>query len=189
MEGHHAGGRIDGHRGDLFRSFLGHGFDIHAAFGGGDDHDARGLAVDQQAQIELAGNVAAFLDIDAFDLFAIGPGLLGDKNFTQHRFGVGADFVIRAGQANAAAAVGIVGEVPRTASAGVNLGFDDADIAAKFGRGLAGFVCGIGDRAAWNGNAEFREQTFGLIFVDVHERKGPEDGCWPDHDGPALRED
>ena len=43
------------------------------------------------------------------------------------RFGMCAHIVIRTGEANTAAAVRIVGEVPGTAAAGMNLGFDDPD--------------------------------------------------------------
>jgi hypothetical protein len=60
-----AGRRIDGHGEDLFRRAARHLLDVHAAFGGGDEGDARGRPVDEAGQIELAGDLGAFLDIDA----------------------------------------------------------------------------------------------------------------------------
>ena len=177
VERHDAGRRVNRDGCDLFRGFFGNGFNVHAAFGRGDDNDAGGFAVDQQAEVKLARDVATFLDIDAFDLFAFCAGLLGDEDIAQHGFGMCAHIVIRTGEANTAAAVRIVGEVPGTAAACMNLGFDDPDVTTEFGGSLAGLVNCVGDRTAWDGHTEFRQQTFGLIFVDVHERIGPEDCC------------
>ena len=50
--------------------------DLHAAFGGGDQRDAAADAIDQQREIQLAGDVAAGLDIDAVHGAAGRPGLL-----------------------------------------------------------------------------------------------------------------
>ena len=76
--GCNAGGRVD----RSVRIFSGDGgdlLDLHAALGRADDGDPAGVAVDQQAEVELAGDVAAFLDIDALDLAALGSGLVRDE--------------------------------------------------------------------------------------------------------------
>ena len=45
--------------------------DLDAALGRADHGHPPGVAVDQQAEIELAGDVAALLDIDPLDLAAL----------------------------------------------------------------------------------------------------------------------
>ena len=48
------GGGIDREGDDLLRRVVRHLLDIHAAFGRDHEGDARGLAIDQQREIELA---------------------------------------------------------------------------------------------------------------------------------------
>ena len=61
--------------GRLRRDFL----DVHAAGGRGDERDAAGVAVEQQAQVQLALDLRAGLDVDLVDRQALGPGLLGRR--------------------------------------------------------------------------------------------------------------
>ncbi len=75
VEALHAGGGIDRGAQDFLGVTGGHLLDLHAAFGRGHDGDARGLAVEEHAEIELALDVAALLDIDALHLAPLGPGL------------------------------------------------------------------------------------------------------------------
>jgi len=59
--------RIDRQRDDSVGCVVRHLLDVHAAFGGHDEGDARGGPVDQRGEIELAADVAAVLDEEAFD--------------------------------------------------------------------------------------------------------------------------
>ena len=57
--------------GDLLRRVVGHFLDVHAAFGGDDEGDARGLAVDEDREIEFAGDGRAFFDVEALHQLAL----------------------------------------------------------------------------------------------------------------------
>src|SRR5690606_38180118 len=136
--------------------------DLHAAFGRGHDRDPTGAAVDQHAEIELPGDVGAFLDIDALDLFALGAGLVGDERHPQHPPGGLAHVFDRFYDLDAAALA---------APAGMDLGLHHPDRSAQLLRLLHRLVGGIGDAAARNRDAVFGEQRLRLIFVDVHSAR------------------
>ena len=85
---------------------MGHLFDVHAAFGRGDDGDAAGLAVDQQREVEFLRDVDAVGDVEALDLLALRAGLDGDQGLAEHFLGMGADFLDRLGEPDAALGVG-----------------------------------------------------------------------------------
>ena len=59
----------------LVRDFL----NVHPAFSGDNESNARGFSVDQRRQIELAVDGRAFLDIEAVDLLAVRAGLMRDQ--------------------------------------------------------------------------------------------------------------
>src|SRR5690606_38678222 len=155
----HAGGRVDGNLEDLLGVLGGNLLDLHAALGGGHHGDARGGAVDQEAQVELALDVAAFLDIEALDQLALGAGLVGHQGHAQHLAGLVLHVVQRLDDLDAAALA---------AAAGMNLGLYNPDGAAELAGDGHGLVGRKGDSAAGNGNAVFREQAFRLIFMDIH---------------------
>src|SRR5438270_10905056 len=121
VEGLEAGGRIDRLLDDLLGRGLGDALDIHAALGRGDDRDAAHRAIDQQREIKLAFDVAAFLDIEPLHRLAGGAGLLGHQLVAQHGPSVGADLLDRLGDAYAALAVGIVLEAALAPAAGLDL--------------------------------------------------------------------
>ncbi len=148
---------------------MGHLFDVHAAFGRGDDRDAAGLAIDQQSEIEFLRDVDAVGDVEALDLLALRASLDGDERLAEHLLGIGAHFLDRLGEADAALGVGAeLGELALAAAAGVDLRLHDPERSGQLLRGLDRFVDGHGRVTGGNRNAELREQLFGLIFVDIH---------------------
>src|SRR3546814_8178302 len=116
---------------------------LHAALGGGHQGHPAGRPVDEHAEVELARDVAAFLDVEALDLLAGRAGLLGHQHVAQHRTGVGLHLLDRLHDAHAALAVGVVLETPGAAPAGVDLRFHDPYRAAQLARCALGL---FGDR-------------------------------------------
>ena len=81
-----AGRRIDRDGDDLVGRVVRHLLDIHAAFGRDHDGDARGRAVDQHRQIELAIDRRAFFDVEAVHLLAARAGLMRDQRRAEERW-------------------------------------------------------------------------------------------------------
>ena len=75
-------------------------------------------AVDHHAEIELARDLAAVLDVDPAHLAARGPGLVGDERHAEHLVGELADLLDRPRELDAAALA---------APAGVDLRLDHPD--------------------------------------------------------------
>jgi hypothetical protein len=71
--------RIDRDGDDLVWRVVRDLLDVHAAFGRGDDRNARRLAVDQHREIELLLDRGALLDVDAIDLLSHRAGLKCDE--------------------------------------------------------------------------------------------------------------
>ncbi len=143
---------------------LGHLLDLDPAFGRADQGYSPGFAVDQEPQIQLASDVAAFLDIDALDLAPGRSGLVGDEIMAQQCPRRGGDILLGADDFDAAGLA---------AAAGMDLRLDHPDRPAEPPRHSDRLRGGIGDPAARHRDAEFRQQLFRLIFVDVH-RISPE---------------
>ena len=121
--------------------------------------DAPGVAVDQQAEIELTRDIAALLDIDPLDLAARRPGLVRHRFLPNSDARGRRDLLFRAAQLDPAGFA---------APAGMDLRFDDPDLAAEPARRLDCLGGGIGHSAARHRDPEFRQQLFRLIFVDIH---------------------
>jgi hypothetical protein len=146
-----------------------HVLDRHAALGRGDDRDPRGLAVDQEGQVEFLGDVRAVLDVDAVDLLAGLAGLDGDEGAAQHLAGEFGGLSDRAGEADAALLAGFgLLEVALAAATGVDLRLHHPERPVEFaGSGLG--VFGLQDDAAVRDrDAVAAQQCFRLVFVDVH---------------------
>ena len=83
---------------------------------------------------------------------------------------MGADFVDRLGEADAALGVGAQFlELALAAAAGVDLRLDHPQRSGELLGGLDRFVDAHRGMAGGNRHAELREQFLGLIFVDVHD--------------------
>src|SRR5205823_2963900 len=95
--------RIDVNPADLLRRLGGHLLDIHAALGGGHQHDLLRAAVDHHAGIELLLDVGAFFDQQTPHLLALGSGLVRDELHAEDFFRPGTHFVDRFGDLYAAA--------------------------------------------------------------------------------------
>ena len=130
--------------------------------------DAAGDAIDQQREIQFAGDVAAGLDIDAVHRAAGGTGLFGDQRVTDHRLGMRADLVQRAGEAHPALAVRVIGEMAGAAAAGVQLRLHDVDRAGQLACCLNRLVGRPGNVAVGHRDAVALQQFLGLVFMDVH---------------------
>ena len=129
LERHEAEGRIDMHREDLLRGVLGDFFDVHAAFGAGDDDRSGGGAVEEDGEVEFALDVDGFTDEHLADFLALGAGLVGHEDLTEH---VGGEFLGFSGsvtEVNAAFETVLKGTL--TAAARMDLGFDH-DFSAEF---------------------------------------------------------
>ncbi len=169
--------RIDRHREDLVWRIVRHLLDVHAAFGRGDERDARGCAINERGEIELAGNIDSVLDIDASNGAPRRAGLDGDESVPQHLLGELLGLARRLGEANAAlvARRGLL-ELALAASAGMDLRLDHDGRRADPGRGLLDLVRAEGDEALAGLDAVFCEKVFSLMLVDVHELADPVEG-------------
>ena len=143
----------------VFENVGGDLLDLHAALGRRHEGRPAGLAVDQHAEIELARDIAAVLDVDPLDLTPGRSGLMGDQVHADHVLGCRLDGLERLDDLDATALA---------APAGVDLGLDHPHRTAEpLGDG-DGLLRGIGDAAVRHRHSVFRQQRLGLIFMNVH---------------------
>ena len=155
-----AGDRIDRNGHDLVRRVVRHFFDVHAAFGGDHDGDARGLAVDQHRQVEFLVDRRAFLDVEPVDLLAVRPGLVRDQRGAEQPRRFLLHVVDRFDDLDAAGLA---------AAAGMDLRLHHPDRPAELVGGLHRFIDAECRIAARHRHAVVAQHRFGLVFVDVHE--------------------
>ena len=103
--------------GMVFRDF----FNFHAPFSGGHDGQARGRAVHQQAQIQLARDIAAIFNINARHQLAGGAGLLRHQRLADHRISGGLHIGGGFHHAHAALAIRVFHEAARAATTRMDL--------------------------------------------------------------------
>ena len=171
-EGLVAGGGVDGEGQDLVGRGVRHFLDVHAAFGGGDEGDARGLTVDQKGEIELARYPCAILDVDAVDLLARGARLLGHERApASMRFASFAASSTDFGAADAALFAGIGFRnlpLPRPpawiCAFTTQIGPSSAPAAVLASSALRT------TRPSDTGAPVLTEERFRLVFVNVHSR-------------------
>ena len=91
LEGRQSDRRIDRLADDPLGGLLGDLLDVHAALGRS-HYDVAGFGpVEQNGQVELAGDVDALLDVETVDLLAGRTGLDGHQGRAQHLLGEIAD--------------------------------------------------------------------------------------------------
>ena len=153
------GSGFHGRADDRLGLLLGNLFDLHATFRRGNDHDALGGAVQHETQIDFAGEVDRRFNVDAVDALAFGAGLMRHQFAAEHVVRRILNFMLGVAQLDAA----------RLATATcVDLGLDDPAAAAKFASPVGRLFGAVGQPAGWYRDAEFRQNLFGLVFVNVH---------------------
>ena len=168
LEGLEAEDGVDGFAEDFFWGVFGDVFDVHAAGGAGDDDGGAGGAIDENGEVEFAGDGGGFGDEDFGDEFSFGASLVGDEGLAEHGGGEFADAIDGSGHMDTA--LEAAGESAFSAAARVDLGFDHELSGAEVSGDVGGFIGGMGDRAAGGGDAEFFEEFAGLVFVNVHKK-------------------
>ncbi len=164
-------GGVDDDLGDLFGGVVGDLLDLDAALGGGDDDRAGGGAVEEDGEVILLLDVARDGEVDRLDLAAGGAGLDGDEGVVEHLAG---DFLgVGLGLVELHAALVAVGEGALAAAAGVDLRLHHGGAFGELRqRGVELLLC-FGGGTLGNGHPELLEQGLGLVFVNVHGKKGP----------------
>lgn len=154
---------------NFFWRMLGDFLDVHAAFGAGDDGVAAGRAILQNGKIQFPRDVYGGSDEDFRDFFAFGSGLMCDQGLAEHFCGELTRFRGRIGEMHPA--FESVGKSAFAASTGVDLGFYD-NFSSQLGGDFFGFLrCG-GDASRLGGDVVFGKKFPGLVFVNVHVKRG-----------------
>jgi hypothetical protein len=173
LEGLQPGRRMHRQRQDLLRLVLGHLLDVHAAGRRGHDGDAAALAIEREAQVQLALDVRARLHVHALDRQAGASRLLRDEALAEH---AGRGCAHRADVPRQLHASGLA------AAAGVDLSLHHPE---RPPQRLGGGDCLIGrggHPTRGHRNSIIREDFFRLIFVQIHPlrilRSAKDGGFW-----------
>ena len=153
------GGRVDLDTDDLLRRLRRDFLDVHAAGRRGDERDAAAVAIEQQAQVQLALDLRAGLDVDLVDRQPLGPGLLGREPLAEHAC---------RGCRDVADGLDDLDAAGLAAAARVHLRLDHPEAAAEAARGVRGLFGRRGDEAGRHRDAVTGEELLGLVFVQVH---------------------
>ena len=127
---------------------LGDLLDVHAAGRAGNHDGTRGCAIDDDAEIQLTLDLQPLFDKDAAHRPAFRTGLMGHERHPDHLFRDLLGFFWRFRQLDAAAL---------TATARMNLGLDDHNVAAEPARDVADVVGRERHLAARHGHTEAGE--------------------------------
>ena len=161
METADARSRIDIEAENLFRRLRRDFLDIHAAFGGGDEGDARGRAIDKDGEVKFTRYRGAFLDIEAMHFLAFGARLMRDERRTEKALGLLLDVLDGFHHLDAAGLA---------AAACMDLRLDDPHRTAEFPGLRHGFFGSEGRMPARHRHTVLREYGLGLVFVNIHEK-------------------
>ena len=146
---------------NLFRRLLRHFLDVHAAFGGNDEGDARGGAVNQNGKVEFAVDGGTFLDIEAVHFLAVGTRLVRHERRPEKPLCFLLDVFNRLHDLDA---------TRLAAAARMDLRLDDPDRPAEFVRFRNRlFRCERRMSARYR-HAILRKHGLGLVFVNIHEK-------------------
>ena len=124
-------------------------------------------AIDDRAQIKLAGDRAAFFDQHAVDGLAFRPGLDGDQLMAEDVGGHGFGLFAAADKLHAALR-GDVLDGSLAAPAGMDLGLDDGHRPGQLDEGVDRSLGGVGHEPAGHRHARLAKDLLGLEFVNFH---------------------
>ena len=133
----------------------------------GHQHGQAGGAVDDDAEVELAGDVAAGFDEDAATVWPSGPVWIVTSLLLEQVLGNRGGFVGGLHELDAVL-LRVVFDRALAAAAGVDLGLHDGERAAQLLERGGGFVGGRGHDALRHGDAGVAEELLALVFVDFH---------------------
>src|SRR5262249_14542906 len=151
--------RIDHLAKDLLRTSCRHLFDLDPTLARGHHRQAADRTIEHHAEVELACDVATFLDEHTVDLLALGPRLVRDQPHADHPLGDLAGFGGALGELDAATFA---------AATGVDLRLHHAYASAELLRRRFGFGRVAGDLPARDVDLIAPEDFLRLIFVNVH---------------------
>ncbi len=154
---------------DTFGRLGGDFLDVHTPFAGDHQHRSGTGAVDDDAQVQLAGDVAAFFDEHLADDLAGRAGLDRHQVMAQQGRRHVAGFGSALDQLNAVL-LRIFFERAFAAATGMDLGLDDGQLAAQLVERRGRLVTATGYNAARHGDSGVAKDLFGLEFVDFHAR-------------------